>query len=168
MGSVPVGVQCHFTSSLGEFVGYWAGSGILGYPSFWCPSPFPSPSISRCFPFPLLHLPLDCIRVFPLRPMYLHPFGRPFTYSLLSEFPGLGLALEPDVVVREAEHCACVWSRNLDPNFCHGRGRTSDLGIYRLRTLPLDYRVPHLFSRLLRHAGGYSGTIITPNSQGVI
>src|SRR6218665_1177151 len=29
-----------------------------------------------------LHLPLDFIRVFPLRPTYLHPFGRPFTYSL--------------------------------------------------------------------------------------
>src|SRR6218665_3535217 len=49
MGSAPVGVQCPLTSSLGEFLGYWAGSGILGYRPFWCPSPFPSPSISRCF-----------------------------------------------------------------------------------------------------------------------
>src|SRR6218665_2690513 len=37
------------TSSLGEFLGYWAGFGILGYRPCWCPSPFPSPSISRCF-----------------------------------------------------------------------------------------------------------------------
>jgi len=29
MGSAPVGVQCPITSSLGEFLGYWAGSGIL-------------------------------------------------------------------------------------------------------------------------------------------
>ena len=29
-----------------------------------------------------LHLPLNFIRVSSLRPMYLHPFGRPFTYSL--------------------------------------------------------------------------------------
>src|SRR6218665_3092681 len=33
------------------------------------------------FPFPL-HLPLDFIRVSSLRPTYLHPFGRPFTYIL--------------------------------------------------------------------------------------
>src|SRR6218665_1296229 len=33
-------------------------------------------------PFTLLHLPLDFIRVSSLRQTYLHPFGRPFTYSL--------------------------------------------------------------------------------------
>src|SRR6218665_1515361 len=39
----------------------------LWYPGFrpcWCPSPFPSPSISRFFLFTLLHLPLDFIRLF--------------------------------------------------------------------------------------------------------
>src|SRR6218665_2036147 len=37
------------------------------------------------------------------------PFGRPFTYSLLGEFPGLVLALEPDVLVPAAEQgCATV------------------------------------------------------------
>src|SRR6218665_2170652 len=30
MGSVPKGVQCPLTSSLGEFLGYWVDSGILG------------------------------------------------------------------------------------------------------------------------------------------
>src|SRR6218665_1410405 len=45
------------------------------------------------FPFTLLHLPLDFIRVSSLRPTYLHPFGRPITYSRLGNFPGLGLAL---------------------------------------------------------------------------
>src|SRR6218665_35766 len=49
------------------------------------------------------YLPLDFSRVFSLRPTYRHPFGRPFTYSLLGEFPGLGLALVPDVVVPEAD-----------------------------------------------------------------
>src|SRR6218665_3526437 len=77
---------------------------------------------TRCY------LPLNFNRVSSLRPMYRHPFGRPFTYSLLGEFPGLGLALVPDVVVSEAEQW-CAWSRKLDPNFCPGRGRTSDLGI---------------------------------------
>ena len=42
----------------------------------------------------------------------------------------------------------------------------SDLGIQRQRTLPLDCHAPPPFSRLLRHAGGYSGTILTPNLQG--
>ena len=61
------------------------------------------------FPF-TLRLPLDFIGVFPLRPTYLHPFG---------------LALEPDVVVPEADQ-GCAWCRNFDPNFCPGRGRTSE------------------------------------------
>src|SRR6218665_2034496 len=34
--------------------------------------------------------------------------------------------------------------------------------------LPLDYRTRPSFSRLLQHAGGYSGTILTPNPQGVV
>src|SRR6218665_378299 len=102
MGSVPVGVQCPLTSSLGEFLGYWAGSGILGYRPCWRPSPFPSPSISRCFS---IHSSpaIGFHSFFPLRPMYLHPFGRPSLTHFLGEFPGLGLALEPGVVVPEAE-----------------------------------------------------------------
>src|SRR6218665_48621 len=74
------------TSSLGEFLGYSAGSGILGYHPCWCPSPFPSPPISVlwCFSFPLLPLPLDFIRVSSSRPTYLNPFDRPFPYSLFS------------------------------------------------------------------------------------
>src|SRR6218665_433564 len=40
------------------------GSGIPGFRPCWCPSPFPSPFISRCFPFTLLHLPLNFIRLF--------------------------------------------------------------------------------------------------------
>src|SRR6218665_3278114 len=54
----------------------------------------------------------------------------PSLTHFLGEFPGLVLALEPDVVVPEAEQgLGCAWSRNLDPNFCHGRGKTSDLEI---------------------------------------
>src|SRR6218665_3638675 len=117
------------------------GSGVLGFRPYWCSSPFPSPSILDVFHS--LFLPLDFNRVSSLQPTYRHPFGRPFTYSLLGEFPGLGLALVPDVVVPEAEQ-RCTWSRKLDRNFCPGRGRTSDLGIYRPRMLPLDYRAPLL------------------------
>src|SRR6218665_3084215 len=52
----------------------------------------------------------------------------PSLTHFLGEFPGLALALEPDTAVPEAEQ-GCAWRRNLDPNFCLGRGRTSDLGI---------------------------------------
>src|SRR6218665_2559303 len=53
----------------------------------------------------------------------------PSLTPFLGEFPGfLGLALVPAVVVPEAEQ-RCAWSRNLDPNFCPGRGSTSDPGI---------------------------------------
>jgi len=82
MGSAPVGVQCPLTSSLGEFLGYWAGSGILGYTArvgVHCLS-LHLPYLG-VFPF-TLHLPLDFIRVSSFRPTYLHPFGRPFTNSL--------------------------------------------------------------------------------------
>src|SRR6218665_3777668 len=68
------------------------------------------------------YLPLDFDRVSSLRPTYRHPFGRPFTYSRLGEFPDLGLTLVPNVVVPEAEQ-RCAWSRKLDPNVCPGRGK---------------------------------------------
>src|SRR6218665_325126 len=47
----------------------------------------------------------------------------PSLTHFLGDFPDLGLALEPYVVVPEAEQ-RCAWSRNLDPNFCSCRGRT--------------------------------------------
>src|SRR6218665_3250270 len=103
-------------------------SGTAGHPSIGVHRP------SLHFPYTVFsirsYLPLDFNRVSSLRPTYRHPFGQPFTYSLLGEFLGLGLALVLDVVVPEAEQ-RCAWSRELDPNFCPGRGRTSDLGIYR-------------------------------------
>src|SRR6218665_1291553 len=98
---MPVGVQCPIASSLGEFPSYWNW--------LWCPGLSPV-LVSIALPFALhiylafsirSYLPLDFSRVFSLRPTYRHPFGRPFTYSLLGEFPGLGLALVPDVVVPE-------------------------------------------------------------------
>ena len=75
--------------SLGEFLGYLAGSGILDYRRVGVHR------LSLCFPylgvFPFtLHLPLNFIRVSSLRPTYLHPFGRPFTYSLFRCVSRLG------------------------------------------------------------------------------
>src|SRR6218665_2389809 len=110
------------------------------------------------------YLPLDFNRVSSLRPTYRHPFGRPFTYSLFSRVSRLGtaMALVPDVLVPEAEQWF-AWSRKLDPNFCPGRG--IHLGPWHLAATDVATRLPRTppFSRLLRHAGGYSMTILTPN-----
>src|SRR6218665_3321506 len=153
---MPVGVQCPISSSLGEFPSYWDW--------LWCPELSPV-LVSIAFPFAFhilvfpirSYLPLDFNRVSSLRPKYRHPFGRPFTYSLFRRVSRFGTGSGTRCCgSRGGQRCA--WSRKLDPNFCSGRGRTSDLGI----RLP---RTPH-FSRLLRHAGGYSRTILTPNLQG--
>src|SRR6218665_1702231 len=74
------------------------------------------------------YLPLDFNRVSSLRRRIATHSVDPSLIHSLDEFPGLGLALVPDVVVPEAKQ-RCAWSRKLDPNFCPGRGRTSDLGI---------------------------------------
>src|SRR6218665_3982359 len=78
------------------------------------------------------YLPLDFNRVFSYgRRTAIHSVDPSLKLThFLGEFPGLGLALVPDVVVPKPEvekRCAC--SRKLDPNFCPGQGRTSDLGI---------------------------------------
>jgi len=125
-------------SSLGEFLGNWAGSGILGYWPCWYSSPFPSPSIFRCFPFPLLHQPLDFIHVSSLRPMYLHPIGRPFTYSLFRWVSRLWTGSGTRCCGPRGGTGVCIEHKS-QSKFLPGRGSTSDLGIQWPRTLPLDY-----------------------------
>src|SRR6218665_2358925 len=128
MGSTPIGVQCPLTSSLGEFLGYWltlvscstARIGVhrlsirLSYLSVFHSLFFTCHWISFVF---LLYGKRICTHS--VDSSLAHSFG---------EFPGLGLAMVPDVVVPEAEQ-GCAWNRNLDPNLCPGRGRTPDLGI---------------------------------------
>src|SRR6218665_3511927 len=153
------------SSSLGEFPSYWDWH--------WCPglSPvfvfiaLPFAFHTLLFPFALLFLLISIVFLLYCRHWISSVFllyGRriathsvdPSLLHFLGEFPGLGLALVPRCCgPRGGQRCA--WSRKLDPNFCSGRGRTSNLGI----RLPL---IPP-FSRLLRHAGGYSRTILTPN-----
>src|SRR6218665_3873234 len=84
---------------IGEFLGYLADSGVLGFRPCWCPSPFPSPSLSGCFSMhssPAIGFLLYGQRIctHSVDPSLTHFFG---------EFPGLGLALVPDVVVPEAD-----------------------------------------------------------------
>ena len=96
----------HLFLTIGEFSSYrdW----------LWCPglSPvlvsivLPFAFHTWCFPFALICLPLDFNRVSSFRPTYSHPSVDPSLTHFLGEFPGLGLALVPDVVVlvTDSEH----------------------------------------------------------------
>src|SRR6218665_1763777 len=84
MGSAPFGVQCPLTSSLGEFLGWLWYPGlppVLVSNAF----PFAFPYLG-VFPFPLLHLPFNFIRVSSLRLMYLQPSVDPSLTHFLGEF----------------------------------------------------------------------------------
>src|SRR6218665_3750340 len=137
---MPVGVQCPISSSLGEFPSYWDW--------LWCPGLSPVlVSIALLFAFHTWRFPFALIChwisiVFPLygRRIATHSVDPSLTH-FLNEFPcRLGTGSGPRCCgPRGGQRCA--WSRKLDPNFCSGRGRTSDLGIRLPRTPP--------FSRLL-------------------
>src|SRR6218665_2922503 len=104
MGSVPVGVQCPLISSLGGFLGYWDW--------LWYPGK-PPVLVSIAFPFAFHILVFFHSLFFPCHRIsfvFLLYHRRICTHSVdpslthfLCEFPGLGLALLPDVVVPETE-----------------------------------------------------------------
>src|SRR6218665_424815 len=124
---MPVGVQCPISSLLDEFPSYWDW--------LWCPglSPvlvsiaLPFASHTWCFPFALICHWLSIGFLLYGQRIATHLVDPSLTH-FLGEFPGLGLGLGPDVVVRGAEQ-RCARSRKLDPKFWPGRGTTSDLGI---------------------------------------
>src|SRR6218665_1674986 len=64
MGSAPVGVQCPLTSSLGEFLGYGDGIWYPGLSLVLVSITLPFAFHISVFLFPLLHQPLDFIRLF--------------------------------------------------------------------------------------------------------
>src|SRR6218665_3034644 len=117
---MPVGIQCSISSSLGEFPSYWDWLILV---SIALPFAFHT----WCFPFALICHWISIVFLLYGRRIATHSVGPSLTH-FLGKFPGLGLALVPDVVVPQAEQ-RCAWSRNLDPNVCPGRGRTSDHGI---------------------------------------
>jgi len=90
MGSAPVGVQCPFISSLGEFPGYWDWLWYPGLSSVLVSIAFPFclPYLGVS-PFTLLRLPLNFICVSSLRLMYMLPSVNPSLTYFLGEFPGL-------------------------------------------------------------------------------
>src|SRR6218665_3286462 len=107
---MPVGVQCPISSSVGEFPSYWDW--------LWCPGLSPVlVSIALafafhtwCFPFALICHCISIVFLLYGRRIAIHSVDRVLTH-FLGEFPGLGLALVPDVVIPEAEQ-RCAGAEN--------------------------------------------------------
>src|SRR6218665_3659118 len=99
---MPVGVQYPISSSLGEFPSYWDW--------LWCPGLLPVlvsialPFVFHtwCFPFALICHWTSTVFLLYGRRIAAHSVEPSLTH-FLGEFPGLGLALLPAVVVREAD-----------------------------------------------------------------
>src|SRR6218665_3471186 len=126
---------------------------MLGFRPYWCPSPFPSPSISRCFPFALIGHWISIVFLLYGRRIATHSVDPSLTH-LLGEFPGLGWLW-----------CPMLWSqrRNSGAHGAENLIQISALAVVEPRTLAPGLPRPPPFSRLLRHAGGYSRRILTPN-----
>src|SRR6218665_3812406 len=108
-----------------------------------------------CFPFALICHWISIVFLLYDRRITTHSVDPPLTH-FLGEFPGLGLALVPDVVVPEAEQ-RCTWSRKLDPIFCAGWERPSH-SWYRARAC-VPYRIsrPSLYIYIYKYIYIYNG-----------
>ena len=97
---MPVGVQCSTSSSLGEFPSYWDWLILV---SIALPFAFHT----WCFPFALSAIGFQVFLLYGRR-IATHSVDPSLTH-FLGKFPGLELALVPDVVVPQAEQ-RCAWS----------------------------------------------------------
>src|SRR6218665_1965712 len=162
---MPVGVQCPISSSLGEFPSYWDW--------LWCPglSPvlvsiaLPFAFHTWCFPFAFICHWISIVFLLYGRRIATHSVDPSLT-RFLGEFPGLDWLWYP-----------MLWSqrRNSGAHGAENSIQISALAVVEPRSLAsiaaadVAIRLPRTppFSRLLRHAGGYSRTILTPNLQGL-
>src|SRR6218665_1613357 len=111
---MPTGVQCSISSSLGEFPSYWDWHWCPGLSSVLVSITLPFAFHIWCFTFALICHWISIVFLLYGRRIATHSVDPSLTH-FLGEFPGLGLALVPDVVDREAEQ-RCARSRKLDPN----------------------------------------------------
>src|SRR6218665_793165 len=153
---MPVGVQCRISSSLGEFPSYWNWLWRPGLLPVLVSITLPFAFHTWCFPFAFICHWITIVFLLYGRRIATHSVDTSFTH-FLGEFSGLGLALVLDVVVPEAEQ-RCAWSTKFL--------QISALAVIQPRTLASRLPRTPPFSRLLRHAEGYSRTILTPNLQG--
>src|SRR6218665_3655454 len=131
---MPVGVQCPISSSLGEFPSYWDWLWCLRLSPVLVSIAHPFAFHTWCFPFTLICDWISIVFLLYGRCIAIHSVDPSLTH-FLGGFPGLGLALVPDVVVPEADGVA------------HGAENSiqiSTLAGVEPRTLALDYRAPLL------------------------
>src|SRR6218665_1672980 len=140
---MPVGVQCPISSSLGEFPSYWDW--------FWCSGISPV-LVSIALPFALICHWISIVFLLYGRRIATHSVDPSLTH-FLGEFPDLGLA-------------PTLWSQRRNSG-AHGAENSIQLsslaGVGPWHLAPADVatrlqRTPS-FSRLLRHAGGYSSSL---------
>src|SRR6218665_3202749 len=154
---MPVGVQCPISSSLGEFPSYLDQLSCPELSPVLVSIALPFAFHTWCFAFALICHWMSIVFLLYGR-LFATNSVDPSLTPFFGEFPGLGLALVPDVVVPEADGGAHGAENSIQISALAGvEVRTSDLGIRLQRTPP--------FSRLLRHAGGYSRTILITNLQ---
>src|SRR6218665_3954116 len=138
------------------------GSGVLGFRPYWCPSPFPSPSIHGVFHSLLSAIGFQSCFFFtadvspPIRStLHLLTFYMSFQAWDWLWYPML-------------------WSQRRNSG-AHGAENSIQIsalvgvGPWHLAAADVATRLPRTppFSRLLRHAGGYCRTILTPKLQGL-
>src|SRR6218665_1390062 len=153
---MPVGVQCTISSSLGEFPSYWDW--------LWCPglSPvlasiaLPFAFHTWCFPFALICHWISIVFLLYGRRIATHSVDPSLTH-FLGEFPGLRLALVPDVVVQEADSGAHEAENSI---------QISALAGVEPRTLGLDYRAPLLLVASYDMLGGLQQDNSNPEPAG--
>src|SRR6218665_1981199 len=96
-----VGVQCPISSSLGEFPSYCDWLWCHGLSPVLVSIVLPFAFHTWCFQFDLIYHWITIVLLLYGRRIAIHS-GDPSLTHFLGEFPGLGLALVPDVVVPEA------------------------------------------------------------------
>src|SRR6218665_830585 len=97
LGSTPVGVQCPISFSLGEFSSYWDWLWCPGLLPLFSSITLPSSTHNFFFPFALICHWISVVFLLYGRRIATHSVDPSLTHYL-GEFPGLGLALVPDVV----------------------------------------------------------------------
>src|SRR6218665_1629840 len=156
---MPVEVQCPIASSLCEFPSYWDW--------LWCPglSPvlvsiaLPFAFHTWCFPFALICHRIPIVFLLYGRRIATHSVDPSLTH-FLGEFPGSGTRC-----CGPRGGAAGRMEQKTRSKFLPWLGE--NLGPWHLAAADGATRLPRTppFSCLLRHAGDYSRTILTPNLQ---
>src|SRR6218665_929697 len=138
------------------------GSGVPGFRPYWCPSPFASPSILGVF-----HSLLSAIE-FQSCFFFTADVSPPIRSNLHL------LTFKVSFQAWDWLWYPMLWSqrRNSGGHGAENLIKISALAVvgpWHLAAANVASRLPRTppFSRLLRHTGGYSRTIITPNLQGL-